>query len=417
MFKKKSLLNLVQVSFNFLPISIVLGSLVINLNIFIFLILSSIFFYQEKIKLKLNKINTPLFLFFLIIIISSLINLKIIGFENFLKSILLLKFFLIYIFLETLFKEKKIELKNFFSISLYLIIFISLDVILQFITGKNILGFEPHDGRIAGIFGSEAIAGSFIQKIFLLSLIGLIINVNRIKIEENLFKIIFFIISISGCFLASNRMSFIILLGILIILLLFFKSMRKSLLISLVIILPIFASLGQTSKNLSSNYKDLSNKVRDSINVLEQKNEKNAFNSINYGRIYYASLLSFKDDMILGSGLKSFRYKCFDYEKYESVLCSTHPHNYHLEILHDTGLLGFLMLVYFSIVVLISKYKHLKSRNISYDEKIILAFIIFNFLIEIFPIKSTGSLFSTWTGTILWISVALLNYKRINGKK
>ena len=190
MFKKKSLLNLVQVSFNFLPISIVLGSLVINLNIFIFLILSSIFFYQEKIKLKLNKINTPLFLFFLIIIISSLINLKIIGFENFLKSILLLKFFLIYIFLETLFKEKN-RFKKFFTISLYLVIFISLDVILQFITGKNILGFEPHDGRIAGIFGSEAIAGSFIQKIFLLSLIGLIINVNRIKIEENLFKIIF----------------------------------------------------------------------------------------------------------------------------------------------------------------------------------------------------------------------------------
>ena len=154
MFKKKSLLNLVQVSFNFLPISIVLGSLVINLNIFIFLILSSIFFYQEKIKLKLNKINTPLFLFFLIIIISSLINLKIIGFENFLKSILLLKFFLIYIFLETLFKEKKIDLKNFFTISLYLVIFISLDVILQFITGKNIERFEPHDGRIAGIFGS-----------------------------------------------------------------------------------------------------------------------------------------------------------------------------------------------------------------------------------------------------------------------
>ena len=107
MFKNKSLLNLVQVSFNFLPISIVLGSLIINLNIFIFLILSSIFFYQEKIKLKLNKINTPLFIFFLIIIISSLINIKIIGFENFLKSILLLKFFLIYIFLETLFKEKK----------------------------------------------------------------------------------------------------------------------------------------------------------------------------------------------------------------------------------------------------------------------------------------------------------------------
>ena len=193
----------------------------------------------------------------------------------------------------------------------------------------------------------------------MLSLIGLIINVNRIKIEENLFKIIF-LLYISGCFLASNPNVFYNFIRNLNNFIIVFKSMRKSLLISLVIILPIFASLGQTSKNLSSNYKDLSNKVRDSINVLEQKNEKNTFNSINYGRIYYASLLSFKDDMILGSGLKSFRYKCFDYEKYESVLCSTHPHNYHLEILHDTGLLGFLMLVYFSIVVLISKIQTFK---------------------------------------------------------
>ena len=36
--------------------------------------------------------------------------------------------------------------------------------------------------------------------------------------------------------------------------------------------------------------------------------------------------------------------------------------------------------------------------------------LLLNLLIEIFPIKSTGSLFSTWTGTILWVSIALVNY-------
>ena len=26
--------------------------------------------------------------------------------------------------------------------------------------------------------------------------------------------------------------------------------------------------------------------------------------------------------------------------KKKKILCSTHPHNYHLEVLHDSGLLG-----------------------------------------------------------------------------
>ena len=30
----------------------------------------------------------------------------------------------------------------------------------------------------------------------------------------------------------------------------------------------------------------------------------------NYGRIYYTTLKSFEDNIFIGNGLKSFRYKC-----------------------------------------------------------------------------------------------------------
>ena len=97
--------------------------------------------------------------------------------------------------------------------------------------------------------------------------------------------------------------------------------------------------------------------------------------------------------------------------KQKNTICSTHPHNYHLEVLHDTGLVGFVIITFFVFYLLINKSKLIFSSNISYSEKIFLSLIVINFLIEIFPIKSTGSLFTTWNGTLLWISIALLNYK------
>ena len=69
--------------------------------------------------------------------------------------------------------NKNLDIKNFSKITLFLVTFVSLDLILQFFYGKNIFGFKPWEGRITGVFGSEAIAGGFIQKLFLISLIGI----------------------------------------------------------------------------------------------------------------------------------------------------------------------------------------------------------------------------------------------------
>ena len=100
-------------------------------------------------------------------------------------------------------------------------------------------------------------------------------------------------------------------------------------------------------------------------------------------------------------------------------MCSTHPHNYHLEVLHDTGLIGFFTLTFFVILLLISSIKKLWGVNTNKDNKIIISLLIFNLLIELFPLKSTGSLFTTWNGSLVWLSVALVNYKNhaIDNKK
>ena len=415
MFFKKNLLSYLQISLYFIPLSLIIGSLVVNINLIFFLLLSTIYIIQNNLKIELDKTNISLFLFFCTLILSSFLNIEVIGLENFIKSFFLLKFFLLFILLGVLIKNNKINLNIFFKISLILILFVSIDVIIQFIFGKNLLGFSPHEGRITGVFGTEAIAGAYLQKFFIFGLIGVFLITHLKNYKINIYEILFFSIVIFGSFVASNRMSFIIIMTLLLFLALFYKIFRKKLLFCLIIAIPVFLVLFKTSPDINYKFNDFKKKTQTllekTISLINKEENKNIRLS-NHGKIYLASIKSFNENKILGGGLKSFRYQCFKFVNEDNIRCSTHPHNYHLEILHDSGIVGFSLLTFFVIFLLISKYKSFKSYPLSYAEKIIFSLIVLNFLGEVFPLKSTGSLFSTWTGTVLWLSIAMVNYDK-----
>ena len=69
-----------------------------------------------------------------------------------------------------------------------------------------------------------------------------------------------------------------------------------------------------------------------------------------HGGIFRASYKMWKDQPIFGFGLKSFRIKCWEFspprtEEYIrdgalAIGCSTHPHNYYLELLSESGIIG-----------------------------------------------------------------------------
>ena len=253
-FKKNFLLTTAEISFYFFPISLIAGSLIVNLNLIFFCLISIIYFFLNKIKFKINFVNFFLLLFFLALILSSYRNLSEIGTENFIKSIFLLKFYLLYLLLENFIKNTNFEFKYFFYVCFFSIIFLSLDLSLQYFNGKNILGFAPHDGRIAGVFGSEAVAGAFLQKIFIFSLIGSLFVLN----PQNSFhsKIIsgVLVLIIFGSFVASNRISFVILFTLFILLVFLFKLFRKNLIYSLIIIVPVFYYFFQNDIDINKRY-------------------------------------------------------------------------------------------------------------------------------------------------------------------
>ena len=103
----------------------------------------------------------------------------------------------------------------------------------------------------------------------------------------------------------------------------------------------------------------------------------------------------------IGGGIRSFRHNCVTFN------CSSHPHNYYLEILSELGLIGFFLIsIIFFIILFMSFFnQHAKKTNLTYN-KIIIPFM-FLFLIEIFPIKSTGSFFTTGNATYLFLIMSI----------
>ena len=107
----------------------------------------------------------------------------------------------------------------------------------------------------------------------------------------------------------------------------------------------------------------------------------------------------FKDRPILGHGPKMFRVKCKD-DKYRVGLspCSTHPHNFYVQLLAETGIVGFLFLSISFIYVIYASLKQFKciilnkKRFLSDYQVCLLAGI----LITVWPFTPNGNFFNNW---------------------
>ena len=99
---------------------------------------------------------------------------------------------------------------RFFLSSSICVLFVSIDLIIQFFTGRDLFGYEKQPHKLSGPFGDEYIAGSYLQRFSIFCfLFFLLINFKNRKLLilflSLIFLIIFFSIIISG-----NRMPMIL---------------------------------------------------------------------------------------------------------------------------------------------------------------------------------------------------------------
>ena len=123
-----------------------------------------------------------------------------------------------------------------------------------------------------------------------------------------------------------------------------------------------------------------------------------------WGRLWESSYMLFKDNFFFGVGLKNYRVVC-DFQTdprpdHPAQFCSTHPHNFLLEILSETGFIGFIIFYIFFISLILGL---VKFYNKNFKENKILLLIFGHVLIlinYIWPLKPQV-VFTTYNGYFL----------------
>ena len=92
----------------------------------------------------------------------------------------------------------------------------------------------------------------------------------------------------------------------------------------------------------------------------------------------------------------------------QNIVCSNHAHNYYLELLSEAGIVGTSLMIIFFLILLKNSFFYIKKYNQKTNtELILLVPVIINIFIDIWPVRSSGSFFTTWGATFLWLNVGI----------
>ena len=394
-----------------LPISFIAGNLIINLNIILIIIFSIIFYGKKIFSFKLLTIDKLILLFFLFTVFTAIINnlliLKLNGefidYNILIKTLLFQRFLILYFVVRYLILKNILNMRSLFISASACSFFVCASLIFELISEFNNLQ-SPY--KLSGIFGDEQIAGSYLQRfsIFAFFLIPLIFYYKDKKYIlfalSALFILIFFSMIIAG-----NRMPIILFLLMFIFLFLIEKKLRKYSIIfvasSFLIFLTILLLMPEVYDYTKHFYDRVVEIIIFFIEVFLLGKNPNITNT--YINEFYSGYAVWKNNLLLGGGINSFYSNCIKTVDF----CSTHPHNYYLEILSELGIIG--LIICLSIFYLIFNDSVFKKKYLQTNQNYnyVLPFIVI-FMVEIFPLKTSGSFFTTGTASYFFLILAII---------
>jgi len=433
--------NLLNILIYLLPISFILGNYIININLLLIIFFGLLIYQNKLFEIRETKEFIILFLFFAILLTSSFIE-YVFGEQksDLVKSILFLRFFIFILVVKCHLQFQNFNYIIFLKVCFFATLIISLDIILQYSSGSNVLGYTSGVYN-SSFFKSEAIAGGYIQRFGIFGLLSIPILFQSQKKLRILFFTTYPMLLTVAIIFSGNRMPLIMFLFSL-FLIIFFYNKRKKILISallfVVVLLSIiiknvdalnerFNSFKAGIPNVSQMVREIKNDYNElSIYKGQYFHHTPAFKNKNYTKYafhtghfqhYVTSSKLFLSDPIIGRGIKSFRNTCYEVFHHPNTACSNHPHHFYLEIMNDTGILGFgLIIIFISYLILnnflIYRWNDQKIRFLSYA-------VVTLLLTEFFPFRSQGSFFSTSNATFVFF-IAAVSWgliKKDNNKK
>tara|TARA_Y100000992_G_scaffold297386_1_gene260920 strand:+ start:82 stop:1173 length:1092 start_codon:yes stop_codon:yes gene_type:complete len=351
--------------------------------------------------------------------LSSIINE-----HNLVKSIFYLRFFILLYFLNYFLSKNIINLEKIFKFYFLFVLIVALDLIFQHFLGFNVIGLKILENGATSFFGDERIAGSFIKQFGFFAAFFLFEKLDVNKNIKFITRVIFFSIINIAILVSWQRVPmltwfiFFTMYG-----LFYFKTKFLSILTSF-IVLMIFINIftpDVAQRKYGSFYDNATDLIMKSMKVYEVRKDEEKLEEIKWDKekrvsmnkgsghhnLFMNSIFVWEDNKIFGVSLKNFLKKCN-----EKVLfkCSQHPHNFYLDILVTTGLLGLIIILAFLIIIVlnlikVSKTLYKTKNSVNSKYSILLAF---NFLMYFFPFQSTGGFFTTANSTYMILITSLL---------
>ena len=378
-----------------LPIALITGPAIPDI---IITILSIFFLFKKKFYNKIYEYKEVgfLFLFFISLIFTYLVKFDLIYLIN---TFIFLRFIFFILNVTDIFTKDKKLFDYFILIFLVIYFFQILNVIFQYIHNYDFFGFpavyfeDINLYRLSGTFNDELVVGSYFSKTLPIIILGLIFHC-KINHLLSLFICLGVIIVIYFTGERAAFLSSILFFSLLGFVLFGFKFLLTLTFLSPIIILILYKLDFILINNI---YVYLKN-----------------FNSSSYFALFKSSILVANEDIIFGNGHRSFERLCdtlieidknVDYDK-----CSTHPHNYYLEILTSYGLKSVFVFLIFYIYLLFGFFKtnvHIKSK-----------ILISGLLVIFFPIMTSTSIFNNnWNMSVISVVILVYQYLSYENKK
>jgi len=251
----------INLVFSFFPISFLLGSLLVNLNLLLFCFLGIYYLKSKILTTKFNFSIKIIFLFFFILFLSTSLSLiKSLYFgeydssnlERLVKSILFFRFFLLLITIYLLNKFDILLFKYFLLTAVFSSILLSLDIIYQHYFGLDIVGLKSLIFRNSGFFGEEAVAGGYLLRFGFFAIFFTIFVFKNKNYTKFISTVIVICVIGTAILFSGNRMPFILFIFGLFLILLFNFKIKKILLVSFLALFILFNFIISSDQSFKS---------------------------------------------------------------------------------------------------------------------------------------------------------------------
>ena len=278
------------------------------------------------------------------------------------------------------------------------LLFIMLDVWWQYIFNYDFFGnprYSLTPERLTGPFRDNPMPGIFMARyLFLLLYLGYFIKYIQTPIKNTIFIFLILLLGILSIYITGERMALIIFIsGIIFVNIgLFFqyKEIRKYIFFGLFLIIS-FLALAQQA------FPELNNRM-----ITDLLYKLSNFSSSDYMQVFNSAYAVWIENPIFGAGFHQYREACIELGFWGSGggVCM-HPHNISLELLSETGIIGFIL--YYLIIISIA---FTLVKDFIHKKNWLLLFLSLNLLfISFFPLIGGMSLFNNWIGAIVWLFV------------